>query len=50
MDLLSKEKAAAAKVARKPDTKCKCMEPVIRYVTGTDPQKYASLSTGKPEK
>ncbi len=50
MNFLSKTMANAAKVQRKPNTKSKRMENIIRYVTRQDPQKFASLPTGKPEK
>ena len=37
-----------SKCERKPDTKSRKMENVIRYVSSQDPKKKASLRTGKP--
>ena len=45
---LNKPMKKAEKVSRKPDTKSRKMENVIRYVTNQDPKKKASISTGKP--
>ncbi len=47
---LSKQMAAAERVARKPETKSRKMKNVIRYITGQSPTKCASLPTGKPSK